>query len=108
VIPIPHIVFYISHTLLYQINIASDSSAAIHLCGIRDGRPQGVLAASFKKLNEERNNSIEVSDDFIVYSNPFLMRVFVFENITNENELDKFIKDNYGSECFINNKLQWN
>ncbi|MDF1498244.1 MAG: hypothetical protein P1P85_02730 [Patescibacteria group bacterium] len=70
--------------------------------------PCKKITNSFKKLNEERNNSIEVSDDFIVYSNPFLTRVFVFENITNENELDKFIKDNYGSECFINNKLQWN
>jgi hypothetical protein len=41
------------------------------------------------------------------YSNPFLARVFVIKSIKNDTELNKFIKDNYGSGCLIGSKSPW-
>lgn len=42
-----------------------------------------------------------------LYGNPFLARVFNIKNIKNDSELNKFIKDTYGSGCFIESKNPW-
>lgn len=41
------------------------------------------------------------------YGNPYLARVFIIKNIKNETDLNKFVKDNYGSGCFVEKKVLW-
>lgn len=42
-----------------------------------------------------------------IYGNPFLSRVFSIKNIKNNTELNKYIKNSYGSGCFIEKKVPW-
>ncbi len=53
---------------------------------------------------ESLNEQMMVNDKIDFTQNPFLTRVFVIKNIKNDIELNKFVKDNYGSECFVKNK----
>lgn len=57
--------------------------------------------------NEWRENVSWDNSYFLQAEKTFLGWGILIENIKNENELDKFIRDNYGSDCFINDKLSW-
>ena len=59
---------------------------------------------SLESLNEQKAIVVDVNGKVSLNSNPFLTRVFVIKNIKNDIELDEFIKDNYGSGCFVNSK----
>lgn len=47
-------------------------------------------------------------EQFYLWWKPFLGWAISTRNIKNESELDKFIKDNYGSECSVKSKTSWN
>ena len=69
--------------------------------------PCKKIINSFESLNEQRAIIIGINDKVSLNYNPFLTRVFVIKNIKNDTELNKFIKDNYGSGCFAQNKKPW-
>lgn len=60
---------------------------------------------SLKKEKEE--NIIYINDKIRINGNPFLTKAITTKDVGNDNELKKFIKDTYGSGCYIENKKQW-
>jgi len=62
---------------------------------------------SIESLNEQRTIIVDINDKVSLNYNPFLTRVFVIKNVKNDAELNKFIKDNYGSGCFVEKKEPW-
>ena len=57
---------------------------------------------------ESLNKQMMTNDKIDFTQNPFLTRVFVVKNIKNDIELNKFVKDNYGPECFVKDKTLLN
>jgi len=69
--------------------------------------PCKKIMNSLESLNEQRAIIVDINDKVSLNYNPFLTRVFIIKNIKNNTELNKFIKDNYGSGCFTQNKKPW-
>ncbi len=59
--------------------------------------PCEKITYSLESLTKEKESN----------GNPFLVRVFVIKNVKNDTELNKFIKDNYGSGCLVGSKNPW-
>lgn len=62
---------------------------------------------SLEYLKNQREIIIDINNKTSLNYNPFLTRVFIVKNIKNDIELNKFIKDNYGSGCFVEKKELW-
>jgi len=59
---------------------------------------------SLEYLKSQREIIIDINGKASLNSNPFLTKVFIIKDIKNDVELDKFIKDNYGSGCFADSR----
>ncbi len=57
--------------------------------------------------NEWRENVSWDDSYFLQAEKTYLGWGILVKNIKNETELNKFINDNYGSDCFISDKLSW-
>lgn len=60
---------------------------------------------SLELLQEEKEEMQK--GEFSLWWKPLLGWAISIRNIKNDIELDKFIKDNYGSECFVKDKVFW-
>ena len=69
--------------------------------------PCEKIMNSLEYLKSQREITVDINDGVSLKSNPFLTKVFVIKDIKNDTELNKFIKDNYGSECFVKDKKLW-
>ena len=69
--------------------------------------PCEKIINSLEYLKSQRETIIDINDKVSLNYNPFLTKVFIIKNIKNDSELNKFIKDNYGSGCFAQNKKPW-
>ena len=69
--------------------------------------PCEKIINSLEYLKRQREVVVNISGKVDLNQNPFLTKVLVIEDIRSDVELDKFIKDNYGSGCFVNNKRFW-
>lgn len=65
--------------------------------------PCEKIINSMESLNEQ----MTIDDKIDFTKNPFLTKVFVIKNIENDTEINKFIKDNYGSECIAESRNFW-
>jgi hypothetical protein len=61
---------------------------------------------TLESLNKQRI-VVDFNDRISLTQNPFLTKVFVIKNIKTDTELNKFVKDNYGQGCLIENKTSW-
>lgn len=69
--------------------------------------PCEKIMNSLEYLKSQREITVDINNGVSLKSNPFLTKVFVIKDIKNDTELNKFIKDNYGSECFVKDKKLW-
>ncbi|MCK4473989.1 hypothetical protein KAU40_01860 [Candidatus Parcubacteria bacterium] len=90
-------IVYISQEYYYEAE-RNDKS------GKRTG-PCEKITYSLESLREKNENR----EFFLMEGTfrPFLNWALQIENVKNEDELDKFIKENYGSGCFARDKKSW-
>ncbi|MBU4338839.1 hypothetical protein KKD57_04770 [Patescibacteria group bacterium] len=78
---------YITHEYYYEAPYSSELSDYTGPCE--------KIISSLESLKKEKET----------YGNPFLTWVINIKNIKNDSELNKFIKDNYGSTCSMEKKI---
>lgn len=92
-------IIYITEEYYYEVKYDSELNEYTGPCE--------KIINSLESLNEQRAIIVDINDKVNLNYNPFLTRVFVIKNVKNDAELNKFIKDNYGSGCFVEKKEPW-